>query len=341
MKSVWNLQKKKATTVELQEYLEIEDYLKFYAHVKELEEKGILSPVKRSKENGKHPALYQAYHIIELPEDNAAYRNELLCQLALELNPSYYIKHMEDYKKDRAYVLLLSNYLKQKKEDLSQSASLNERSFEIFHEEKYLKNGGGKRLLKNLGVPMEWLNLYDTTEPLAYYSHHKRVPQTVLIIENKDTFYSMRSFLLQGGEKILGEEIGTLIYGGGKASFKSFQDFSLCVEDYLKHSGNQVLYFGDLDYEGIQIYEGLCQQMKEILTIIPFSKAYEKMVEKGMEIGLAELPKTKDGQNRITCQKFLQSFKEPVQKDMMKILEARKYIPQEILQKKDYCEETE
>lgn len=341
MKSVLDLQKKKATTVELQEYFGIEDYLEFCSYVKQLEKKGMLVPVKSSRFNGKTPPLYQAYHIIKNSEDNEAYRKELLYQLSLELNPSYYIKHMEDYKRDRHFVLLLSSYMKRKKENLSQSVSLNERSFEIFHREKYLKGEGGKRLLKNLDFSIERLNIYDAKEPISYYSHHKQVPQSVLIIENMDTFYSMREYLLQTDGKILGKEIGTLIYGKGKAVSKSFQDFPICVEAYLKHPENKMLYFGDLDYEGIKIYEDLWKKMKDSMRIEPFSRAYEKMVEKGIEIGIDELPMTKEGQKQASCHQFLQSFSKAMQTNIVEILEARKYIPQEILQKKDYCEETE
>ena len=85
------------------------------------------------------------------------------------------------------------------------------------------------------------------------YTHTREVPQNLLLLENKDTFYSMRRHLLEGKDTILGMKIGTLIYGAGKGILKSFQDFSICAEPYMQNRQNQIYYFGDLDYEGIGI----------------------------------------------------------------------------------------
>ena len=65
----------------------------------------------------------------------------------------------------------------------------------------------------------------------------------------------MRNYLLNGHTEIFGAEIGTLIYGAGKGIIRSFQDFDLCAEPYMKHPKNTIYYFGDLDYEGIGIYK--------------------------------------------------------------------------------------
>ncbi len=339
MKDIRKLNRKKAALDEIQEFIGIVDYLEFAEYVKEQEDAGILKPVKSSRLNGKKPALYQSYHIITTPPDYKLYQEELLYQLDFSLNPEYYLKNMEKYKEDRSYVLLLSRYLKKMRESLNVPASLNERSFEIFHREKFLQKEGGMRILKNLSFGLEELNIYQTSEPLAYYSHFKSVPQTVLIIENKDTFYSMRRHLLAGGDTIFGEEIGTVIYGGGKAIYKAFSDFKICVEDYLSEKKNKMLYFGDLDYEGIIIYEGLYEQMKGVFEIDVFCDAYEAMIQKASKDGvvsLKELPDTKEGQNRSIGTKFMNSFSEKTQGDIRRILEEGKYIPQEILQMKDF-----
>ena len=62
----------------------------------------------------------------------------------------------------------------------------------------------GQRLLKNVGLTVDDLNIYETAEPLAYYSVSKETPQNILIIENKDTFYSLRKFLIERHPRILG-----------------------------------------------------------------------------------------------------------------------------------------
>ena len=162
----------------------------------------------------------------------------LLEELQYDLHPAisigYYQKHLEQYERDREWVLLLNEYLKTKRENLHWQISQNERSFEIWNREKFLLKEEGKKVLKRCGLDVEKLNFYQTAEPLAYYSHTRKTPQNMLILENKDTFYSMRRHLLEGKKSILGVTIGTLIYGAGKGIFKSFQDFEFCVEPYMK-----------------------------------------------------------------------------------------------------------
>lgn len=132
---------------------------------------------------------------------------------------------------------------------------------------------------------MDTLNIYQTSEPLAYYTGSRQTPQTILITENKDTFYSMRRYLMERGSNqeipnILGQEIHTLVYGAGKGILRSMEDFKFCVEPYMNDSTNQYLYFGDLDYEGIGIYELLSVLFEEEHEIKPFVAAYEKMLQK-------------------------------------------------------------
>ncbi len=254
MRDIYDFTKNKITLEELQEFCHITTYSELIQIVYELIKKDQITPIKNSKLNGKKPALYQAYRIHRISEDNSRFEEELMYQLVPMLNNNYYLKNMETYRKDRLFVLLLNEYLKHHRNCLQEAVSMNERSFEIWGREKFLMKEGGIRILKNVGLTLEDLNIYDTTEPLAYYSHHKRVPQNIVILENKDTFYSMRRHLLNGNTSILGVEIGTLIYGAGKSIHKSFQDFTFCVEPYLNDNRNEILYFGDLDYEGIIIY---------------------------------------------------------------------------------------
>ena len=163
------------------------------------------------------------------------------------ISVDYYLAHLDMYEKDRIWVLMLNEYLKKYTDALLTPESLNERSFEIWHREKFLDREQGKKILKRCGLNVEALNVYRTTEPLSYYTHTRNTPQNILILENKDPFFSMRNYLLNGHTEIFGAEIGTLIYGAGKGIIRSFQDFDLCAEPYMKHPKNTIYYFGDLD----------------------------------------------------------------------------------------------
>lgn len=83
------------------------------------------------------------------------------------------------------------------------------------------------------------------------YIYDRTAPQNVLIIENKDTFYTVRKYMQETGKnEILGKKIGTVIFGSGKKAVSSFRDFEFTAEKYLADSKNRFFYFGDMDYEG-------------------------------------------------------------------------------------------
>lgn len=333
MKSIRNSGKKKITLDEISKMYKLNDYHSLVDFIMDKIEAGFIEPIRNSGTNGKTPALYNRYRIIDLEVNNNEYENELMFNLHSSLEIDYYLKNINKYKEDRKYILQLSNYISNRKELLNEPVSINERSFEIWNREKYLQKEGGFRILKNLGLSPYDLNIYETTEPLSYYSHHKNIPQNVLILENKDTFYSMRRHLIKGNGTILGLPIGSLIYGKGKGIIKSFKDFTFCVEPYLSDKSNQIIYLGDLDYEGILIYEQLSAVFMDRIPIKPFSEAYVYMLKKAKKV---ILPEMKEGQNKNIGNYFLDSFNDNDRAEILKILRDNKYIPQEILSSRDF-----
>ncbi len=308
-------------------------YIQQYERILHLMEAGRIKPLKASGTNGKTPALYREYWLAEEKKDYSSLIEELTYSLVPEISVDYYLAHPDAYEQDREWVVMLSEYLRSCKEKLRYPESVNERSFEIWGREKFLTKEQGKRILKRCGMGIEHLNIYGTAEPLAYYSHTRCVPQNILILENKDTFYSMRRHLMDGNTKILGLGAGTLIYGAGKGILRSFQDFDLCAEPYMKDKRNCIYYFGDLDYEGVGIYERLAESVPD-REITPFVYAYEAMLEKAK--GRQALPDTKEQQNQNIRDWFFSYFQEECINEMKQILENGKYIPQEILNITDF-----
>lgn len=328
---------KRIDILEMQKYLGIDDYESFAEKVQSLCEDGTIAPVKSSRTNGKRPPLYNRYAIKQEEKDYTQFEDELKYKLNYRLHADYYLKHLEQYERDRDMVLKLSSFLNEKKELLDTVASENERSFQIWQREKFLREGAGKTLLKNLGFPVEELNIYPTTEPLAYFSIHKDIPQTILILENMDTFYTMRTFLLNGGGSIFSKPVSTLIYGRGKDIWRTFNDFTVCIEPYLLNGENEMLYFGDMDYEGIYIYQQLKENFKKGFEIKPFKEAYCFMLDKA-EGESYELPQSKAGQNKNISDEFFSWFDKDYRRRITGLLESGKYIPQEIISLRDLQE---
>lgn len=308
-----------------------------YEQIRRLISEEKIKPLKASGTNGKHPALYREYWLSEPRKDYHLLEEEIKYRLHPMISIDYYLSHLSNYEKDRPWVWMLSEFLKHNKEKLNCRESTNERSFEIWGREKFLSRGQGKRILKNCGLTEDFLHIYRTTEPLAYYSHTRQVPQNMLILENKDTFYSMRRHLLQGQDRILGTEFGTLIYGAGKGILRTFLDFELCVEPYMQDTQNRIYYFGDLDYEGIRIYENLAGTVAGRWTVTPFTPAYEAMLKKADEtLGITKLPDTKEQQNQNIQEDFFSYFGREWTAQIKQVLGAGKYIPQEILNISDF-----
>ena len=328
---------KKITLDELLRNRRSAPYSEQYRYITGLMAADKIRPMKSAKSNGKRPALPLGYWLVEPETDYSRYKEELSFYLDPRIVPDFYMHHLPVYVKDRREVLQLSNYLKNHSADLQTEVSENERSFAIWHREKFLQRGPGFRILKNCGIDPALLAFYSTSEPLAYYAAQRSAGQNILMIENKDTFFSMRKVLLSGKRQILGTEIGTLIYGAGKGIWKSLDDFDLCVEPYMKDENNHYLYFGDLDYEGIGIYD----RVRDIFRsggrkIVPFTAAYRKMAEKAGRLGTEELPETREQQNRDIRQEFFNHFSRTEEGWMRNILESGHYIPQEILNISDF-----
>jgi len=317
----------------------ISDYKELYAKVIALIDGRKIKPVKASGINGKSPALYREYWVIEEKQDVSQYINELNYEIVPAISTDYYQTHIDQYIQDRQWVLLLNDYIKNC--DFTTLMSENERSFDIWHREKFLKQEQGKKILKRCGLETGFLHYYRATEPIAYYSATKQTPQNLLIIENKDTFYSMRKCLMnsskskKGTYHICGEPIGTLIYGAGKGIIAAFSDFEISAEPYMMAQGNKIFYFGDLDYEGIGIYESFTIAYGLQYEIALFKSAYELMLAKAQRIHIDKLPLTKEGQNRKIENIFLNQFSKAQQAKIKDILEQGRYIPQEILNIED------
>lgn len=325
---------KKIQLEEIRKQNNFKDYQELCKYVTKQQESGRYKPVKASGWNGKNPPLHNAYWLVEKKKDYTDLLEELRFGLRPEMQIDYYLAHPEEYEKDREYVLALNEYLGNR-DKLQQAMSENERCFDIWQQEKFLSQGQGKKICNRCGVELSRLAFYETYEPLAYYAMSRKVPQNILIIENKDTFFTMRRLMLKGQNHFWGMEIDTLIYGAGMGVVNAFKGLELSGEEYMLAKENHFYYFGDLDYAGIQIYHSLVESVGEAREIIPFQKAYQCMLEK-CDTYRNRPPKTKDGQNRNLKEKFLTYFDVETQKQMRELLEQDLYLPQECINEGDF-----
>lgn len=329
MKDIQFLNRVYITVDDIENFYNLREYPDLVKIVISLVEKGDIIPIKPKDTNGKHPALCKKYKVITKKIDETPYLEELRTELPPSFSIDYYRRNVDKYIQHQKYILALSNYFKFNKSLLFTKASINERSFEIWGEEKFLKdNPLAKMILKNLGLTIEQLNVYKTPEPFFYYTNEDAEKQNILIIENKDTWYTMRELLREGQTDFFGVSIGTIVYGEGKKILHGFTDLENNNEACFTNPKNAYYYFGDIDYEGAFIYVDLKRQAEGYRDVVLFKEAYDFMV--GQSNGF-KLPRMKENQaGKKDFEQFINELNPISQAQVRTIIESGCYIPQEI-----------
>lgn len=321
---------KRVKTREIEDYLLTKlskrkySYREFAATLQELVTEEKLSPVQARGENGRRPRLYNFYWVKESePKLSAEVRQELLTTYHPQLSISYYLSHPVEYGADKKYIRLLDQFFKANSDKTE--ISVNERSFQLFNDEKWLTSEQGRQILEHLGIELEDLNCYPTFEPFFYYRKESdRQPKNILILENKDSFFSLKKLLQEGVTSWAGIEFSLLIYGEGKKIQQSFSFFEELEGYCLSAEELTLYYFGDLDPEGINIWWGLARRYE--VEFKPFVFFYQQLLELKQEA-----PKLKTAQqvNKSAVKEFCRYFEVEGQKRIRELFTAGQYLPQE------------
>jgi len=320
------------TETDLQQIIKEVEYPFFHREMKKLLDDGVLSPVKSAGLNGRLPPLYNKYRLNKPKEDYASSLTAIR-RLNPALNISGYLQNPALYQKHRDVVEGLSLYLWRSAGLLKETMSRKERSFSVWGREKFLDNHMARvrEVLKYNGLGEEFLNYYDTPEPFFEYVHARTEQMTVLVVENKDTWFTFRK-LMQGSGKntVTGTPVDVLLYGEGNKITKrgALEEYNAGMLGGKSKRASRFLYFGDLDLEGIRLYFR-CREANPGLDVKPFAALYLLMLQ------LAEgrvLPESPDSRG-VTAP--LVEFAQLLGLDSASVLEAfldkGRYIPQEII----------
>ena len=307
-------------------------YPSFAEKIEILIQLGMIDPVKASGLNGKQPPLYEKYRIVKQKDTlDQVTRQKLLTGYDPQIKTAYYSTHGKDYQEDEPYLAKLDSFLKQHQNFASWSLiTANERSFQVFHNEKWLLSRHGHLFCQRTGLSLAALRCYQTSEPFFYYP--VSIPRgtnkiKVLIVENKDTFFSLKGLFQQGIHTWGGHIFSLLIYGEGRKIQKSFRFYEELGE-YQNYQAD-FYYFGDLDPEGIRIWYDL--QKEYGLTIKPFTLFYQVLFEKyGQNApSLSAGKKTGQRYSEKAIKAFLSYFAQDLATGIRQMLAEKKYLPQE------------
>lgn len=314
-------------------FADTEQQEQFVSTVQDLIQEGVLVPLKSARPLTGYGGLPEKYTIRQdlLAEKetplSAEHRNELL-SLPAQISIDYYAKHADDYRRDRDAVLRIRDLIER---DDGEVLTVNERSYEIFGDEKAIDEPGhasvdGEAVLRNLGLTLEDVRAKKVFEPFFYiekdfFAHQGKTARTVLIVENKDTFWTLQQ-AVSAGEF---DGVNLVIYGEGNAIQKKFE----YIESVGGTTDDRYAYFGDIDREGIAIFNRLQARYPDY-GIRPATSLYTAVLKKAGYRNARPLRKDQD-RDQISLSPFLDAFDEESRAAIEWIITEKRYLPQEVL----------
>lgn len=320
-----HLKKKKNKSISLDELSKLlpgdTEYRNFAMYIKELQKEGLLIPLKSHGMNGKSIQLYNTYKI------NKAYFKAIfhdkLQNLRFKIHPSidlqkYYEYGEECLEEDLSFINTINGYIMENglPEDYVFSP---QRSYEIMGDEKWIDEKGGKSLLIRLNL-WEKFKIQYRTDPLMIAINPDKIvgyKHRHLILENKSSFYDFLDVLKD-------TDFTSLIYGGG---WKVTSNIIMLERQLgLENKENEIYYFGDIDYEGIAIWNLLKEKRNIKLATSFYRELLKKTFTKGKE---------NQNKNRDALNNFIKNFNDKEAIDIQKLLTNGGYYPQELLTKEE------
>ena len=229
--------------------------------IKELNDKGVLVPVKSSGTNGnrKNP-LFMRYTIcientIQVsPDEIYALHPRLLAN-------GYLLRNRMQFVNNKAFLRRLSEWFTN--HEGNDMMSRRERSFSIFGEEKELDNH--LRLLEAIGISGDTLRYYETPEQcFSDYIPVRKPTMTLLICENKDIWFNIRRLMYESEANTLFDtRIDGVIFGQGNdiTGRDKFRSYAA----YLGADAVHFLYCGDIDRAGFDIFCDFAKRQKNCI----------------------------------------------------------------------------
>lgn len=296
----------------------------FQQTIEWLVNQSIIKPVKSCKMN--HRGLYLKYIKAEPVIDNNKIHGEIINTIIKPMDIKYYLSNPKDYLQDKEYILALVDFFKYGDKT---RVTVNERSYELFNDEKFLKGNErnrsrGETILTRLGLTYDDLCCTITIEPFFCFlkgSLSGKRNRKVYVIENKDTFWSMKHAAFEESSF----DADMLIYGEGRKIISSFQ----FISEYGLDEDDEFIYFGDLDPEGINIFDELIYKYDKYI-IKPYIIGYEQLIESSKSKGAPLVPKAQI-LNKAAFDNFLGYFCTVSAVAIYDIISEGRYVPQEAL----------
>ena len=283
------------------EYLAKGGYLELYNQINTLKESNQIKEIKSSPYNGLKPPLKNRWEVISSEKPSTWDRSKIL-RFSDCLDFSYYDNNpIYQTSLEWEYIENIYGFLKSR--DSRQWASLEERSLELFYDEKFLIKGkervkGRYGILNRLKLSYDDLKMKKYGEMFIYWNRGTKDIKNIIILENHSTFFAYKRIAEEKGQ-IFGFPVDALIFGEGKKIENSFS----FIEEIASVDDLNVLYFGDIDPEGFGIYVRLKNRYTHI-NIELQGKAYNELIETSIK----DYPQNGQNKNQEYLQLFLEEM---------------------------------
>lgn len=298
-------------------------YDDFYNLINELVSRGVFVKYGKDRTNI-NPPLYKKYKILKEAHFFTS-EDEINKTKLNKLNLKYYNKRVLEFREDYDILLKLNDILRNK--DKYTDLSLNELSYEIFGYEKEMSDSDYKvyKIMKKIGLKSEDIGCRLRNNPLLntiFRGFYENKSRNVLIVENLDTYWTLNRYLRENPSYI-----DMLVWGCGYDITKNFNGLIL----YGVNNNDSILYYGDIDLEGVLIFKILKERYSEY-NIFPCVTLYTMLLKSGKEKGI-----NKSVSQNHRCvedcdiEYFLKNFSTDDRDVIENVLKNRQYIPQESL----------
>ena len=216
--------------------------------------------------------------------------------------------------------------------------SCRELSYRVFGDEKFLEhNGDGRKLLERMGLADIVCHRAQPKLGLLHHIPRRRPQMRIVVTENLDPWLDVRALMYEDGRRlILGERVDGVIFGNGY-----LVDDARRLPEFLASLGAdevEILYWGDLDRAGLQIFDRLRRVAEGNFGLRPFVAAYAEMARRAQRRFPNPLDNEASAQEGVpfgSLDDFCAELPEDVRGYVHDVIAGNRLVPQEILTKAD------
>ncbi len=211
-------------------------------------------------------------------------------------------------------------------------------AYQMGGDEKFFEYGSdGFRLLRAMGMEDVIRHRPMPKPDIIYHAPRRRKHMRVLVTENLDPWLDVRDLMYEEGRSvILGERIHAVVLGGGMPVLE--HNRLALLLDSLGADTLEVLYWGDIDRAGLDIYAKLDDLLDSKYNLQPFTAGYQLMCDRAMERFPDPCDNEQTGQINIEvgdCSLICGGLTPEAADYARAVIENCGLVPQEILTKRD------